>query len=300
MGRVGLGVVLPQAEITTPGPHDVLHFAAEAERLGFDHLLAFEHVLGADPTTRPDWTGYYDHTDPFLEPLVLFAFLGARTTLDFVTDVLVLPQRQTALVAKQAATLAILLEGRLRLGVGIGWNAVEYAGLGVDFGTRARRFEEQLGLLRALWQRPSVDHDGRFDRIDRAGIAPRPPGPVPLWLGCGASPSALRRVGELADGWIPHPELGTGSRVRAAWAQVREAAEAAGRDPSALGLQGQVSLAATGFNVDPAVQVERWLAMGATHVGVNPLRCGLVWPEGHLDAVRTAAEKLAPLVEDTP
>ena len=284
---VRLGVVLPQAEIRRTDPDEVLSFAQRAEAGGFDHLLAFEHVLGADSRARPGWDGPYDHTVPFLEPLVLFGFLGAATGLEFVTGILVLPQRQTALVAKQVATLDLLLRGRLRLGVGIGWNQVEYAALGADFATRARRMEEQITLLRQLWAAESVDYAGRFDVIEAAGINPRPARPVPLWIGCGDSRPALERVGRLADGWIPHPGLGDGERLAAAWALVREAAERAGRDPGALGLEGQVRLSEPG--ADAGARLERWLGYGATHVSVNTLGAGLSWPQGHLEAARAVA-----------
>jgi probable F420-dependent oxidoreductase len=283
-GVPSLGAVLPQAEIRPSDPAAVRRFAQEVEQAGFDHLLAFEHVLGADSTTRPDWTGYYDHTVPFLEPMALFAHLGAVTGLSFVTDILVLPQRQTALLAKQAATVDVLLGGRLRLGIGIGWNDVEYAGLGMDFRTRARRLEEQIPLLRRLWTEPAVDHAGEFDVIDRAGICPLPvQRPIPLWIGCGDVPAALDRVGRLADGWVPHPSLSL-DRVEAAWRTVREAAERADRDPAALGMQGSVRQRET-TTAEVTDLLGRWVGLGATHVAINPLEAGHAWPQGHLDAV---------------
>lgn len=281
---VKLGVVLPQAEIRPSDPHAVRLFAERIEQAGADHVLAFEHVLGADSLSRPGWTGYYDHTVPFLEPMVMFGFLGAVTRLEFVTAVLVLPQRQTAVLAKQAATLDVLLEGRLRLGVGIGWNEVEFASLGVPFTGRARRLEEQIGLLRQLWTAEVVTHEGAFDLIDRAGINPLPvQRPIPVWIGCGDANPALERVGRLADGWIPHPELGTGSRLAAAWDVVRRAAERAGRDPGTLGLQGQVHLRRTSPG-EAGARLQRWTELGATHVAINTLEAGLSWPGGHLDA----------------
>ena len=161
-GALHLGVVLPQAEIDTTDPLVVRDFAVRMEHAGFDHLLAFEHVLGADSTQRPGWDGYYNHESPFLEPFALFSYLAGFTSIELVTDVLVLPQRQTALVAKQAATVDILLGGKLRLGVAIGWNDVEYDALGVSFRTRARRMEEQVPLLRRLWTEQSVTHKGEL------------------------------------------------------------------------------------------------------------------------------------------
>ncbi|MBL7498971.1 LLM class F420-dependent oxidoreductase [Frankia sp. CNm7] len=279
---VRMGAVLPQAEIKPSDPQAVRLFAEQVERLGFDHLIAYDHVLGADSRSRPDWSGHYDHEIPFLEPLTLFAYLGATSSLELVTGVLILPQRQTALVAKQAATVDTLLGGRLRLGVGIGWNEVEYDGLGVPFRSRAARLEEQIHLLRRLWTEPAVDHKGQFDVVDRAGINPLPvQRPIPIWIGCGDAPTALERVGRLADGWIPHPTLGAGHRLAAAWTAVRAAAERAGRDPAALGLQGQVRLT-TGGLAGVTAKVERWVALGATHVALNTLEAGLRWPADHL------------------
>jgi probable F420-dependent oxidoreductase len=289
--RTRLGVVLPQAEIQPTGRLAVTRFAQSAEQSGFDHLLAYDHVLGADSRSRPGWSGYYDHQVPFLEPFTLFAHLGAATGLEMVSDVLVLPQRQTALFAKQAATLDILVEGRLRLGVGIGWNEVEYDGLGMAFGSRARRLEEQIDLLRRLWTEPVVDHDGSFDRIDRAGIAPLPiQRPIPLWIGCGDSDAALERVGRMADGWIPHPGLGAGARLEAAWSAVRRAAEGAGRDPDRVGLQGHVPFRSTTLSGVEA-GLERWIELGATHVAVNTLEAGLSWPDGHLEKCQVIGER---------
>jgi probable F420-dependent oxidoreductase len=285
-----VGVVLPQAEIQPSDPLAVTRFAQAVERCGFDHLLAYDHVLGADSESRPDWSGYYDHRVPFLEPLTLFAHLGAATGLEMVSDVLVLPQRQTALVAKQAATLDLLLDGRLRLGIGIGWNEVEYDALGVDFRSRARRLEEQIELLRRLWTEPVVDHDGSFDRIDRAGIAPLPiQRPIPLWIGCADSEPALERVGRMADGWIPHPGIGYGPRLEAGWSAVRRAAERAGRDPDRLGLQGHVPFRLAGLS-GVEDRLGRWVEVGATHVALNTLEAGLAWPDGHLDTCQMVGE----------
>jgi probable F420-dependent oxidoreductase len=285
--RPALGAVLPQAEIRPADPVVVRSFVEEIERAGFDHLLAFEHVLGADSTTRPGWDGYYDHTVPFLEPMTLFAFLAGATGLELVTDILVAPQRQTALLAKQAATVDVLTGGRLRLGLGIGWNEVEYVGLGVPFGTRARRLEEQIPLLRRLWTEEGIDHHGEFDVVDRAGINPLPvQRPIPVWIGCGDAVPALERVGRLADGWIPHPALGGGERVAAAWQVVRRAAEVAGRDPDALGLQGQVRYREATTAGEVTDRLHAWIEHGATHVSLTTLEAGLAWPDEHLDAAR--------------
>ena len=186
---------------------------------------------------------------PFLEPLVLFAYLARACNLELVTDVLVLPQRQTALVAKQIATLALLAPGRVRLGVGIGWNAVEYQALGIDFSHRAARMEEQIPLLRRLWTEPSVDHAGTSEVVDAAGIAPLPPGPVPIWIGCGTATPALARVGRLADGWLPLPPVQPGRGFEPAWLACGPQPPTPVAIPDALGLEGSVWV--------PPDQVER-------------------------------------------
>src|SRR3954470_5896697 len=183
-----LGAVFPQGQFRTVDPDAVVRLVGRLEDAGYDHLLVYDHVLGADISTRPDWNGYYNSEDPFLEPLVLFAYLARSCSLELVTDVLVLPQRQTALVAKQVATLALLAPGRIRLGVGIGWNDVEYDALGVDFRRRAARIEEQIGLMRRLWTEPAISHSGPTDTIDAAGIEPRPLQSIPIWLGTATAP----------------------------------------------------------------------------------------------------------------
>src|SRR3954447_15982835 len=233
-----LGAVFPHGQFPFVDPDAVVRLVQRLEDAGYDHLLVYDHVLGADITDRPGWTGYYNSTDPFLEPLVLFAYLARACSLELVTDVMVLPQRQTALVAKQVATLALLAPGRIRLGVGIGWNAVEYEALGIEVGTRATRLEEQVALLRRLWSEPSLDHVGPSDVVTAAGISPLPPAPVPIWMGSGRNRRALARVGRLADGWLPMPNVQPGTGLEAAWRDVREAAANEHRDVNALGLEG--------------------------------------------------------------
>jgi len=286
-----LGAVFPQAEFRDIDGDEVAAFVQRLEGAGYDHLLVFDHVLGADSATRPGWTGAYDHRDPFLEPLVLFAYLARACTLEFVTDVLVLPQRQTALVAKQAATLELLAPGRIRLGVGIGWNDVEYEALGADFAVRAARLDEQILLLRRLWTEPTVDHAGISDVVRRAGIVPLPPRPLPIWVGSGPDPRAVARVGRLADGWLPVPQLQPGFGFEDAWRAVRDAAAGAGRDPGAIGLEGHVRARAEDLDRVRA-RVERWRDAGAGAVAVNTLRSGARWPAGHLDVLLQAADLL--------
>src|SRR3984957_11348408 len=177
------GVVFPQTEIGADAGA-VRAYAQRVEELGFTHLLAYDHVVGADPAVHEGWDGPYDVTTTFHEPLVLFGYLAALTSLELVTGIIILPQRQTALVAKQAAEVDLLTGGRLRLGVGLGWNAVEYEALGQEFGNRGRRVEEQVALLRRLWTEPSVTFEGDFERVTGAGLAPLPvQRPIPVWFG---------------------------------------------------------------------------------------------------------------------
>jgi probable F420-dependent oxidoreductase len=286
-----IGAVFPQAEFGAVDPEQVVGFVQRLEDAGYDHLLAFDHVLGADASVRPGWAGAYDHHDPFLEPFVLFAFLASAFTLELVTDVLVLPQRQTALVAKQVATLAQLAPGRVRLGVGIGWNAVEYDALGIDFRSRATRLETQIPLLRRLWSEPSIDDAAGHEVVAAAGIAPLPPAPVPIWIGSGPDPRALARIGRLADGWLPMPQVQPGAGLEDAWAAVRVAATDAGRDPTRLGLEGHVWARPDAVDGLPD-RAARWRDAGAGAVAVNPLRAGARWPDGHLDLLLRAADRL--------
>jgi len=286
-----LGAVFPQAEFRLQDPDELVTFAQRIEDAGYDHLLAFDHVLGADAGARPGWSGAYDHHDPFLEPLLLFAYLVRACNLEFLTDVLVLPQRQTALVAKQVATLALLAPERIRLGVGIGWNTVEYEALGVDFATRAARLEEQIALLRRLWSEPSLDHAGASDVVVAAGIAPLPPSPVPIWIGSGIDPRAVARVGRFADGWLPMPQVQPGAEFEAAWREIRSAAEAAGRDPGALGLEGHIRARPEAV-ARVTERAARWRDAGADAIAINPLRADARWPDGHLDVLLRAADLL--------
>ncbi len=178
-----IGVVFPQTEIG-PDAGAVRRYAQGVEALGYTHILAYDHVVGADPEMHAPWTGPYDVHTQFHEPMVLFGYLAAVTTLELVTGIIILPQRQTVLAAKQAAEVDLLTGGRFRFGVGLGWNPVEYEALGKDFSSRGRRMDEQVALLRRLWTEPTVTFDGTFDRVTGAGLAPLPvQRPIPLWMG---------------------------------------------------------------------------------------------------------------------
>jgi probable F420-dependent oxidoreductase len=283
-----IGAVFPQSEIGA-AVADVRRYATAVESLGFAHLLAYDHVLGADPAVHAPWNGPYDIDTTFHEPFVLFGYLAACTRLELVTDVIILPQRQTALVAKQAAQVDLLTEGRFRLGVGIGWNAVEYEALGQSFSTRGRRMSEQIPLLRRLLSERSVDHDGDFDRVTGAGLAPMPiQRPIPIWVG-GQSEPAYRRIGRLADGWFP--QVVPGSRLDEARSIIAEAAHEAGRDPSSLGMEGRASWTSDG--IDKLVDhVGRWRDAGATHLGINTMNAGLGAVEAHLEVLADVAAAL--------
>src|SRR5215207_6380042 len=286
-----VGVTFPQTEIGTD-PIAIRDYAQAAEDLGYEHLLAYDHVLGADPTNREGWRGYTYET-MFHEPLTLFGYLAAVTQrLELVTGVLVLPQRQTALVAKQAAEVDVLSGGRMRLGVGVGWNAVEYEALGEDFGNRGARSEEQVAVLRALWADPTVTFDGHWHRITDAGINPLPPRRrIPVWFG-GSAEATLRRVGTIGDGWLPQgpPD----ERARAAVARIHEHAVAAGRAPSDVGLEPRLTLARTPRD-GWAAHVTGWRDIGATHLCVDTMGSGFATADDHVAALSEVMEALTAL-----
>lgn len=287
-----LGAIFPQTEIGSD-PIAIRDYAQAVEGMGFAHLLAFDHVVGAN-TERPDRAGRpwpYTHLSPFHEPMVLFGYLAAVTQrIELTTGVIVLPQRQTVLAAKQAAAVDVLAGGRLRFGVGLGWNEVEYQALGENFRNRGRRLEEQVALLRALWTQPLVTFHGRWHHVEDAGLKPLPiQRPIPLWMG-GASPAAIQRIARLADGWI----VTTGGRPAVDWApQVaawREAARQAGRDPASMGLEAFLS--ARGSPDDWRGEAQGWTAHGATHLAINTMRLGLKSPGDHVETLRRVKQEL--------
>ena len=198
-----IGVVFPQTEIGSD-PAVIKDYAQTAEGLGYTHILAYDHVIGANLASRPGWQPPYSHLDTFHEPFVLYGYLAGLTkTIDLTTGIIILPQRQTVLVAKQAATVDVFSGGRLRFGIGIGWNPVEYEALGQDFKNRGQRSEEQVELLRQLWTRELVTFHGRWHTVIDAGINPLPiQRPIPIWFG-GTDDRALRRLARLGDGWFP-------------------------------------------------------------------------------------------------
>jgi probable F420-dependent oxidoreductase len=288
-----IGVVFPQTEIGADAGA-VRAYAEHAEGLGFTHLLAYDHVVGADPKVHVGWDGPYDVHTTFHEPLVTFGYLAAvTTTLELVTGVVILPQRQAVLVAKQAAEVDLLSGGRLRLGVGLGWNAVEYEALGEDFSTRGKRSEEQVELMRKLWTEPTVTYHGTYHRVTGAGLAPLPiQRPIPVWFGA-SSARACRRAGRLGDGWFPM--VGPGPRLDRALNEVVQAAQQAGRDPAQIGMSGQVSWNGNADNL--AEGLRSWADAGATHMSINTMGAGLASVDDHLAVLTTAAE-IASAVKD--
>jgi probable F420-dependent oxidoreductase len=279
------GVVFPQTELGAD-PGAARAFAEAAEELGYRHLLAFDHVVGADPAVHRGWSGPYDVRSTFHEPFVLFGFLAALTSMELVTGIVVLPQRQTVLVAKQAAEVDVLTGGRFRLGVGVGWNAVEYEALGKSFADRGARLGEQVGLLRRLWTEESVTFEGRYERVTGAGIAPLPvQRPIPVWFG-GHSPATYRRIGAIGDGWFPL--LPPGPELDAAWAAIRRAAEEAGRDPAAIGVHGRVVFGHGDLDV-LAHDTAAWHGAGADHISLSTMGSGLSGVDGHIGALARAA-----------
>ncbi len=283
------GVIFPQTEIG-PDPSAVRDFAQAAEGLGYDHIIPYDHVVGADPASRPGWNPPYTYKDMFHEPFVLFGYLAAVTnSIGLVSGVVILPQRQTVLVAKQAAAVDVLSGGRLRLGIGIGWNAVEYEALGENFKNRGRRSEEQIEVLRALWTKELVTFKGRWHKITDAGINPLPiQRPIPIWFG-GSAELLLRRVARLGDGWFPLIE--PGDKVRAMIEKIRAYAKEAGRDPSAIGIEGRVAIAA-GSPEQWIKAISQWKELGATHLSVNTMKAGLSGPSAHIDAIRRFKEAI--------
>src|SRR5579859_7518924 len=282
-----IGVTFPQTEIGAD-PLVIRDYAQATEGLGYSHLVAFDHVLGADPTNRPGWQGY-TFRQMFHEPFVLFGYLAALTHLELVTAVIILPQRKTALVAKQAAEVDILTGGKLRLGVGVGWNPVEYEALGMNFHTRGRAIEEQIEVLRLLWSQPIVSYHGQFHTITEAGLNPLPVRrSIPIWTG-GSAEVLLRRTARLADGWFP---LGSpDDHMQQTFARLHQYMREAGRDPATLGIQAQVN--ANAGNLDTWLQqTNQWQALGATHICLNTMKAGFTTLQQHLDAIRRYKEAI--------
>jgi probable F420-dependent oxidoreductase len=280
-----IGVAFPTTEIGTD-PAVIRDFAQAVEDLGFDHITAIDHVLQAETAEADDWRSYYTRDNTFHEPFVLFGFLAAVTrTLELSTAILILPQRPAILVAKQAAELDVLSSGRLRLGVGIGWNALEFDALGQSFRNRARRIEEQVALMRALWTNEIITFDGEWHAVESAGLNPLPvQQPIPVWFGA-FEPPAIKRAGRMGDGWFLNPRIAPGDEAKTQIAIFRKAAEDTGRDPSALGIDATLHIG----DREPeewAQQVTDWQAHGVTHVTLRTMYAGLATPDDHIDVLK--------------
>jgi len=278
-----IGVVFPQTEIGQD-PSAIREYTQAVEAMGYTHILAFDHVLGANPDRPGGWKGPYTYRHAFHEPFVLFGFCAAVTRrLELVTGIVILPQRQTALVAKQAAAVDVLSGGRLRLGIGVGWNPVEFEALGESFKNRGRRVEEQIELMRLLWTKELVTFDGQWHRVPDAGINPLPvQQPIPVWMG-GESDVVFRRAARLADGWMPH--FRPGADAQATVDRLHSLVREAGRDPARFGIEGRFSLAQVPVE-ERVKEMAAWRALrGITHLCVNTMGLGLASPGDHVRAL---------------
>ena len=282
-----IGVVFPQNEIGND-PTAIRDYAQTAEGLGFSHLLAYDHVLGANPQRPGGWSGPYTYLTPFHEVFVLFGYLAALTRrLGLAAGVIILPQRQTALVAKQAASLDVLSGGRLRLGVGLGWNEVEYISLNENFHNRGKRIEEQLELMRLLWSEPLVNFKGQWHTIPDAGLNPLPvQRPIPVWFG-GNAEAALRRLARLGDGWIALHRRAADARP--ALAMLERFIQEAGRSRSQVGLEARISYDSGDPKTWETV-IREWQAEGATHLSFNTMSSGFKTPQEHIEAIKKFAK----------
>lgn len=282
-----LGVVFPQIEFPSD-PILIRDYAQTAEGLGYEYFLVYDHVLGANPERPGGWQGPYTYTDSFQEPFVLFGYLAGLTqTLEFVTGILILPQRQTTLVAKQAAQVDVLSGGRLRLGIGIGWNAVEYEALNETFGNRGKRSEEQIDVLRRLWTEELVTFNGKYHTISDAGLNPMPvQRPIPLWFG-GYADVVLRRMARLGDGWMPAST--PVERAKPVIETIHRYLEEEGRDPADFGVDPWISVGQHGREVWADLGAQ-WQSVGATHLAVNTMGAGYTTVEQHLETLRQFKE----------
>jgi probable F420-dependent oxidoreductase len=278
-----IGAVFPQTEIGAD-PVSVRDYAQAVEGLGYDYLLAYDHVLGANPDRPGGWKGRYTYQHLFHEPLVLMGYLAAITRrVELVTGVVILPQRQTALVAKQAVEVDVLSGGRLRFGVGLGWNEIEYLGLGMNFHNRGRRIEEQVTLLRELWISPLVSFQGKDHTIDDAGLNPLPvQRPIPVWFG-GIADAMLRRMARMGDGWISNPL--PYDRLQTTLQQLRGYLEQEGRDPNQFGVDLRFNYSQTPGG-SWRQEAERVAQLGVTHLCIGTMDAGFTHLDQHLDALQ--------------
>ena len=283
---LNLGVVLPTVELG-PGPEFIREYAQTAQDPGYTHLVIQDHVLGADPTVHQGWNRPYTNKTLTPDPFIQAAFLATAVPgMELMTGVVVLSQRQTALMAKQAAEVDILTGGNFRLGVGIGWNPVEYQALGADFHTRGARSEEQVELMRALWTQPSVSFKGKWHHIDAAGINPLPvQRPIPVWFG-GGSGALLQRTARMGDGWITVPQVQTRKENQAMLNRLYGFAYELGRDPDTIGFEGRIELVDHPADQDVLAALREWCDMGVNSVTLSTWFVGLDSPREQMDVLR--------------
>ena len=283
------GVSFPTMEIGSD-PAVIRNYVQTIEGLGFKHLTVVDHVVSYREPTETGWSRFYGHERPFHEVFVTMAFVAACTQrLQLCSAVVILPQRQTALVAKQAAELDVLSGGRIVLGVGLGWNAKEYEALGQDFKTRNRRMVEQIELMRLLWTQELVTFEGRWDKVTDAGLNPMPvQRPIPVWFGAFADP-AIERAGKLSDGWFMNPRVSPDNEASRQIALYQGAARAAGRDPASLPMDATVH-AKEGPEDGWREKVRRWRDLGVQRVTFRLHDCNLPNLDAHFDAMRRFRE----------
>lgn len=286
-----IGVVFPQIEFGSD-PAAIRDYAQTAESLGYTHILAYDHILGANPDRPEGWQGPYTYQNPFHEPFTLFSFMAALTSrVEFVTGILILPQRETALVAKQAAEVDVLSNGRFRLGIGNGWNKVEYTAMNMDFHTRGKRIEEQIDVLRQLWTRDLVTYKGQWHTIPDAGLNPLPvQRPIPIWFG-GHADAVLERVGRLGDGWFPNYR--TAETTRPHLDKIAFYLAQNGRSLSDIGIEPRLSYGDGRADIWQRA-LEEWTAVGATHLTLNTMYLGFDTPQKHIAAITRFAEAIRP------
>jgi probable F420-dependent oxidoreductase len=257
-----LGTLLPLGDIGGT-PAVLKEYTQAAEAAGFDFIEAPDHVVGVNPASQP--AGERMSAGLYHDPFALFSFFtGITPKLGFSTGVLILAQRQTTLVAKQAACLDVLCGGRFRLGVGVGWNEPEFIALNENFHNRGRRSEEQVQVMQKLWAEPFVTFRGKWHTIEDVGINPRPAsGKVPVWFG-GHHERTLERIAKWGDGWMPNAYPPDQSALDIL-ATLRKLTEQAGRDPKAVGIEVWTSMG-SGSEADWAKEAQFWKKAGATHL----------------------------------
>jgi probable F420-dependent oxidoreductase len=273
-----IGAVIPHNEIGND-PGAIKAYAQGAEELGVTHLLIYDHVVGVDRNRPGGFEGPYDSDTAFHEPMVLFGFLAACTEhVDLVTAIVILPQRQTVLAAKQAAEVAVLSGNRLKLGIGVGWNTVEYDALNEEFGNRGRRQEEQVELMRRLWTEDVFTFDGEYHSFEHASINPRPTEPIPILFG-GSAPALLDRCARLGDGWLPlgSPNDKSADRID----EMRRVREATGKSWDDFEIRAQAQWAG-GTPERWQSHAQRWRDLGATHIAIATHNAGETDVDGHL------------------